>query len=97
MTAAETSSAMTSNCVNFVDKNDARSVLLALLEKIANAACTDTDEHFDEVGTRDREERNIRFTRDGFRKQGLTGSRRPHHQNALRNFPAELLKLLRVF
>src|SRR5450631_1435249 len=47
--AAETRAAMTSNSVNFVDKDDAGSILLALFEEVANAACAYTHEHFNEV------------------------------------------------
>ena len=58
---------------------------------------TDADEHLDKIRTRDREERHVRLTGDGLCKQSLTGSRRAHHQNALGDLAAELLKLLRVF
>ena len=88
---------MTADGVDLVDKNDTRGVFLALLEKVANAAGADADEHLDKIGTRNREKRNVRFARDGLGQQGLTRSRRAHHQNALRDLAAELLKFLRVF
>ena len=97
VTAAEAGTAMTADSVDLVDKDDARGVLFALLEKITNTARTDADEHLDKIRTRDREERNIRFTGNSFCKQCLARSRRAHHQNALRDLAAELLKLLRVF
>src|SRR5262249_16899863 len=56
VTAAETSATMASDRVNFIDKDDARSILFALLEEIADAAGADADKHFDEVGAGDREE-----------------------------------------
>src|SRR5205814_1013153 len=54
------------------------------------------DEHLDEVRTRDREERHARLARDRARQQRLAGARRPHHQDALRDAPAELGELFRI-
>src|SRR6476619_1258162 len=85
---------MAADGIDFVDEDDARSILLALLEQITNAAGADADEHFDEVRTRDGEERHVRLARDGSRKQRFARSRRSDQQNALRNSPAELLKFL---
>src|SRR5690349_23515440 len=51
VSTAETSSAMASDRVNFIDEDDARSVLLALLEQVAHAARTNADEHLYEVRT----------------------------------------------
>jgi hypothetical protein len=42
--------------VEFIDEDDAGRRLTRLLEEIANAGGTDTDEHFDELRTRYREE-----------------------------------------
>ena len=60
----EAGATVTSNRVNFVDKYNARRFLLALNEQIANPRCADTDEHFDEVGTADAEERHSGFAGD---------------------------------
>ena len=49
MTTTEACATMTANRVDFIYENDARSVLLALLEKIANAAGAHTDEHLNEI------------------------------------------------
>jgi hypothetical protein len=68
-----------------------------LFEEIANAARADADEHFDEVRTGDREERNARFARDRACQKCLTGARRAEQQNALRNACAERLEFLREF
>ena len=96
VTAAEAGAAMTADRVDFIDEDDAGRVLLALLEQVAHARRADADEHLDEVGTADREERNVRFARDGARQQRLAGSRRAHQQHALRDAAAELLELLRL-
>ena len=68
MTAAETGAAMTADRVDFVYEDDARCVLLALLEKVANAAGAHADEHLDEIRAGNREEWNIRFARNRARK-----------------------------
>jgi hypothetical protein len=70
--------------------------LLRLLEQVAHARGADADEHLDEVGARDREERHAGLARDGAREQRLAGAGRPVEQHALRDARAERLELLRV-
>src|SRR4029079_8007483 len=94
--AAKTGAAMASDGVDLVDEHDAGRVLLALLEQIAHTARTDADEHLDEVGAADREERNVRLTRDRAREERLAGSGRSHQEDALRDASAQLLELLRL-
>jgi hypothetical protein len=72
-------------------------VLLALLEHVAHAAGADADEHLDEVGAGDGEERHVGFARDGARQQRLTGARRADQQAAFRDLAAQALEFLRVF
>ena len=96
VTAAKTGTAMTADSVDFVDEDDARRVLLGLLEHIADAACANADEHFDEVRARDREERHVGFARHRPRDQRLTGAGRADEQRAARNASAEALILLRI-
>ena len=90
--AAETGAAMTADRVDFVDEDDAGRVLLGLLEHVADAAGADADEHFDEVRTRDGEERHVGFARDRTRDQGLAGAGRADQQHAARNPSAEALE-----
>ncbi len=94
--AAEAGTAMPPDRVDFVDKDDAGGVLLALLEHVADAAGADTDEHFHEVGPRDGEERHIGFAGDGTGQQRLTSAGRPHQQHALGDLATQALELLRV-
>src|SRR5690606_13508715 len=96
VSAAEPGTAMPAHRVDLVDEDDARSVLLALLEQVANTACAHAYEHLDEVGTRDAEEGHAGLAGDGPRQQRLARSRRAHHQHTLRNTAAQLLELLRV-
>src|SRR5207302_7357832 len=93
MSAAEARSALPSDCVDFIYKDDARGVLLALLEQIANARGTHADEHFDEIRSADREERNIGFARDCPREKCFPGTRGTEEQYASRNPSAKLLEL----
>ena len=87
---------MASHRIDFIDEDNAGSVLLALFKQIAHAARADADEHLDTVRTRDREERDIRFARNRARQQSLSGTRRTDQQHALRNAPAQLLEFLRL-
>src|SRR2546423_6192426 len=75
VSAAQASAAMAAYSVNLINKDDAGSILLALLKQVANAACAHADKHLYEVGTGDAEERHIGFTSYGARQQGLAGSR----------------------
>src|SRR4030095_12985746 len=75
---------------------DARRVLLALLEEVADARRADADEHLDEVRAADREEGDVGFPRHRAREQRLAGSGRTPPQDAPGNPSAELLELLRL-
>src|SRR5689334_15448418 len=86
---------MASNCVNFVDEDNARSVLFALLKEVANAAGAHADKHLDKVRSGDAEERNVGLAGYSARQQGLAGSRMADQQDALGNASTKLLKLLR--
>ena len=81
--------ACASHGVDLVDEDDARSLLLGLCEYVSDARCAHTDKHLNEVGTRHGEEGHARFARHGFRKQGLTGSRRANEQCSLGNLSAQ--------
>src|SRR6266852_5277485 len=54
VTSAKSRSAMAADSVDFIDENNARRVLLALLEKVADAARAHTDKHLYEVRTGNR-------------------------------------------
>ena len=91
--AAEAGAALATDGVDFVDEDDAGRGLLGLLEHVAHARRADADEHFDEVGTGNREERHLGLAGDGLGQQGLAGTGRADHQHAARNAAAELLEL----
>ena len=94
--AAEAGAAMAADRVDLVHEDDARRRLLRLLEQVAHARGADADEHLDEVGAGDREERHARLAGDRAREQRLAGAGRPVEQHALRDARAERLELLRV-
>ena len=94
--AAQAGAAVTPDGVDLVHEDDARRVLLGLLEEVAHARGADADEHLDEVGARDAEERHARLAGDGPGEQGLAGSGRAVQQDALGDPGAELLELLGV-
>jgi hypothetical protein len=82
--------------VDLVDEDDRRGVRLGLLEEVTDTGGADTDEHLDEVGTRDRVERDARLARDGTREQGLAGAGRAVQQHALGDLGADGLELRRL-
>ena len=87
---------MTTDGVDLVDEDDARRVLLRLLEQVTNTTRADANKHLDEVGARDREERHASLARHGTRQQRLAGARRPKQEDTLRDLCAKRLELLRV-
>src|SRR5262249_22693659 len=93
---AETGAALAANRVDFVDEDDAGGVLLRVLEHVAHASRAHADEHFDEVGAGDREERHLGLAGDGLGQQRLAGARRADQQQAARDPAAQLLELLRI-
>ena len=58
--AAEAGAALAADRVDLVDEDDARRVALGLVEQVADAAGADADEHLDELGAGDAEERDAR-------------------------------------
>ena len=94
--AAEAGAAVAADGVDLVHEDDAGAGLLGLLEEVAHARGADADEHLDEVGARDGEERHAGLAGDRAREQRLTGAGRPVEQHALGDARAERLELLRV-
>src|ERR1035438_7424162 len=96
VSAAQARAAMAADGVDFVDEDDAGSVLLALLEQVAHAAGAYAHEHLHAVRTGDGEERHAGLAGDGARQQRLAGAWRADQQHTLGNTSAQLLKLLRL-
>ena len=94
--AAQAGAALAADRVDFIDEDDAGRVLLGVLEHVAHAGRAHADEHFDEIGAGNAEERHLGLAGDALGQQGLAGARRADQQQAARNAAAELLELLRV-
>ena len=75
--------------VELVDEDDGGRLLVRLLEQIAHARGADADEHLDEFGAGDREERHLGLAGHRLGQQRLAGAGRPDQQHALRHAPAE--------
>src|SRR3989442_35695 len=95
MPAAQTGAAMPADRVDLIDEDDAGSVLLSLLEKVAHTRSAYADEHFNKVRSGNREERNVRFARDGSGQQCFACPGRSHQKDSFGDAPAQLLKFLR--
>ena len=93
--AAEPGAAVPADRVDLVDEDDGGGRRLGLLEEVAHPRRTHADEHLDEVGTADREERHARLAGDGLGEQGLARAGRPVEEHALRDLRAHLLELRR--
>src|SRR5438105_10349457 len=96
VTAPNPVTAMAPDRVDFIDENDTGRRFLALLEHIPDPAGADTDEHFHEIGTANREEGDVGFAGDSACEQRFTSARRSDQQDAFWNSTAELLKLFRI-
>src|SRR5439155_16641698 len=94
VTTTQAGATMPAYRVDFIDEDDARRVLLPLLEQITDTGRADADEHLYEVRPADREERNVGFAGDRPGEQRLASSGRPHQKDALGDSAAQLLKLL---
>ena len=93
MSAAHSCASVASDGVDFINEDNRRSVFLRLVKKVSDSRSADTDIHFNEIGTGNREERNICFTGNGSRKEGLTCTRRAYKKHALGDSCAEGAKL----
>src|SRR5581483_1862151 len=94
--AAEARAAVAADGVDFVDEDDAGRVLLGLLEHVAHARSADADEHLDEVGAGNGEERHVGFAGHRARDQRLAGARGADQQYAAPDAAAEALEFSRI-
>ncbi len=98
MTARETRGAGPglADGVELVDEDDAGRLLLGLLEEIAHARGSDTDEHLHELGAREEKERHVGLARDSPGQERLARARGADQQHALGDASAQPLVLLGV-
>ena len=96
VTTTHTGSTLTTDRIDLVDEHDAGSIFLGLLEKIADAARTNSDEHLHKFGTGDREERNIGLAGYSFGQQSLAGAWRANQQNTFGDLGSDSREAVRV-
>ncbi len=93
---AEAGAALAAHGIDLVDEDDAGRVALGLIEQIAYPAGADADEHLDEFGATDGEERHAGFAGNGAREQRFAGAGRADQQDAARNARAERGKFIGI-
>ena len=72
--------------IDLIDKDDTRCFLVCLLEQVTHLCSSHADEHLDELGAGNGEERNICLSGYCLCKQRFTGSRRADKQCSFRHF-----------
>ena len=80
--------------VDLVDEDDAGGLLVCLLEEVAHLGGAAANEHLDELGAGDLEERHAGLARHGLGHEGLAGSRRADEKRAARTACADLVVLV---
>ena len=92
--AAQIIHAALTDCIQLINEDDAGRLLARRTEEVADTACTDADEHLNEIGTGNAEEGNARLSCNGTCQQGLSRSGRADEQDALGNLAADVRILL---
>ena len=87
---------VTPDGVDLVNKDNGGRVLFRDVEEVTNTARADTDEHFDEVRTGNRIERNRCLASNGTCEQSLTRSRRAVQQHSLGDTGSDLFEFFGV-
>ena len=94
--ATEAGAALPSHRVDLVDEDQAGAMRLGGVKQISHSGRTHADEHLDEIGARDVEERHARLAGDGARKVGLAHSGRAREEDALGDLRTQRRILLGV-
>mmetsp|Transcript_23023 Transcript_23023/g.32147 ORF Transcript_23023/g.32147 Transcript_23023/m.32147 type:complete len:418 (+) Transcript_23023:331-1584(+) len=76
VTSGETSTTLTTDGINFVNEDNARSILLGLSKDVTDTGSTHTNEHLYEFRTRDGNEGDTGLTGNSLGEEGLTGTGR---------------------
>ena len=95
--AADAGSALATHCINFINEDDAGRIFLGIVKHVSNPGRAHTDEHFNKIGTGNREKRNLGFTRNSLGEQSFASTRRADQQQATRNTSAKLLEFGGIF
>mmetsp|Transcript_17410 Transcript_17410/g.28907 ORF Transcript_17410/g.28907 Transcript_17410/m.28907 type:complete len:326 (-) Transcript_17410:173-1150(-) len=84
---------LTTNGINLVDKDNTRCIGTRFLEQVTDATRSDTDKHFNKVGTRHAVEWNAGFTSHSLGQQCLSRTGRSAQQGTLGNLGTQFGKL----
>src|SRR5574344_2411980 len=95
--AAKACASLPTDRIDFINKDNAGCGLFGFPEEIPDTACADTDEHFNEIGTRNAVERNACLTRNSFSQEGFAGARIADKENAFGKTSAVFGVFLRLF
>ncbi len=96
VTAAETRAPVAPDGVDLVDEENARRVLLALVEEVPHAGGPHADEHLDEIRSAHREERHVGLAGHRLGEKRFPRPRRPEQEGPLRDPAAKSLKFLGI-
>src|SRR5262245_52761197 len=78
-------STLAANCIEFIDKDNARGLCFCLLKKVSHACGAHTNEHFHKITAAKREERNVGFPSDCLGQKRFTGPWRANQKHTFRN------------
>ena len=88
--------ALFTDCVDLIDEDDTRGFFIGFLEQVADFCGAASDEHLDEFGAGNTEERHIGFAGNSAGQQGFTRSGRSDQQDALRILGTDILVFFRL-
>ena len=97
VTTTDTRTSLLTYGIDLVDKYDTRRFFTSFSEEITHTARTDSDEHLDELRTRDREKWHFCLTCNRTSKKGLPGTRRALEEDTTRDLSSEISVFLRIF
>ncbi len=97
MSPSDTRRSLLPDSIDLIDEYDRRGFLTSFFEKISYTGSTDSDEHLDELRSRNREKWNFRFSGDCTSKESLPGTRRSLKEYATWDLRTKIFVLHRIF
>ena len=96
MATAKTGTTLTAYCINFIDKDNTRRILLRLGKEVTHTGSADADKHFYEVRAANAKEGHAGFTGYGTGQQGFTSPRRAKEQYAFWYLGTDVIVFTRI-
>src|ERR1700722_3333162 len=97
MASTDSGTAMPSDSVDFIYKDNAICMFLSLVEYITNPICSHSDKHFNKIRARYGKKGPVGLSCRGFCNHGLATTRRSNQKNALRDSTTKRSEFCRVF